>query len=99
MKITIDFDNKLITIEQEIIIQDLINKLNSLNINLNEYKILVNTQYIYTSPYYNQPISDSPYNKPTSSSPYNNYTDNIKLGPDNTEVMDNWVGSIIDNTK
>lgn len=91
MKITIDFDNKIITIEQEIIIQDLINKLNSLNINFNEYKILVNTQYIYTYPYYNQQISGDPY--------YDTNSNNIKLGPDNTEVMDNWVGSIIDNTK
>lgn len=91
MKITIDFDNKLITIEQEIIIQDLINKLNSLNINFNEYKILVNTQYIYTFPYYNQQIPSYPYYEPDSN--------NIKLGPIDIKVTDNWIGSIIDNTK
>lgn len=79
MKITIDFDNKLIIVEQETTIQDLIDKLNSLNINFNEYKILVNTQYIYY-----------PYNDKLLQTPdWTYYTDNIKLSFVNTRVTDN----------
>ena len=45
MKIEIDFTNKTILVKEPVILQELLDNLKSLNINFNDYKIIIEIKY------------------------------------------------------
>ena len=68
MKIEIDFTNKTILVKEPVILQELLDNLKSLNINFNDYKIIIEIKYeviptwyptYQPSDYYNYPIRNT----------------------------------------